>query len=147
MTAAEQSDHHVLVEVSEDGMRGTITVAPNVLADIIELASAGTEGLIRFVAPGRGRARSLPIHEGDEAESRSGEWYARNGIRVRLENATIDADLSIEVQHGANVPVLAEELKRRISDAVDRMLGLKTGAIAVHVRSIAPGASDSGGRR
>ena len=146
MTAAEQFDHHVLVEISEDGMQGTISGAPNVLVDIIELASAGTEGLVGFIAPGRGRARSLPIHEADEAEPGAGDWYARNGIRVRLENATIDADLTIQVQHGANVPILAEELKRRISEAVDRMLGLKTGTVAVHVRSIVPGASESGGR-
>jgi uncharacterized alkaline shock family protein YloU len=146
MTAAEQFDHYVLVEVSEDGMQGTISVAPNVLADIIELASAGTEGLVRFVAPGRGRARSLPIREADEAGPGTGDWYARNGIRVRLENATIDADLTIQVQHGANVPILAEELKQRISEAVDRTLGLRTDTIAVHVRSIAPVASESGER-
>ena len=114
MTATEQFDHLVLVEISEDGIQGTISVAPNVLVDIIELASAGTEGFVRFVAPGRGRALSLPIHEADEAEPGAGDWYARNGVRVRLENATINADLTIQVQHGANVPILAEELKRRM---------------------------------
>ena len=147
MTAAEQLEHHVLAEVSEDGMRGTISVAPNVLAEIIELASAGTEGLVRFVAPGRGRTRSLPIQDEEQAETKGGGWYSRSGIRVSLENATVDADLSIEVQHGANVPALAEELKRRINEAVDRMLGLRTGAIAIHVRSIASGSGESGGRR
>jgi len=146
MTAVEHLDHYVLAEVSEDGMRGTISVSPNVLAEIIELASAGTEGLVRFLTPGRGRSRSLPILEKDQAETKGGNWHARSGIRVRLDNATVDADLSIEVQHGANVPVLAEELKRRISEAIDRMLGLKSGAIAVHVRAIAPSAGGSGGR-
>jgi len=146
MTATESFDHHVLAEVSEDGMRGTISVAPNVLAEIIELASAGTDGLVRFVAPGRGRARSLPIQEEEQVETKGADWYSRSGIRVRLDNGTVDADLSIEVQQGVNVPALAEELKRRISGAIDRMLGLKTGTIAVHVRSIVPGATGTGGR-
>ena len=145
MTAAEPFDHHVLAEVSEDGLRGTISVAPNVLAEIIELASVGTDGLVRFVAPGRGRSRSLPIQDLEQGETKGGDWYSRSGIRVRLEHAIVDADLSIEVQQGASVPALAEELKRRISEAIDRMLGLKTGTIAVHVRSIAQGESGSGG--
>ena len=147
MTAAGPLEHHVLAEVAENGMRGTISVAPNVLAEIIQLASAGAEGLVRFVAPGRGRSRSLPIRDEDQTESKGGDWYSRGGIRVRLDNATVDADLSIEVLQGANIPVLAEELKRRISEAVDRMLGLRTGTIAIHVRSIAPGAGQSGGHR
>lgn len=146
MTATESLDHHVLAEVSEDGMRGTISVAPNVLAEIIELASAGTNGLVRFVAPGRGRTRSLPIQEVEPVQTKGADWYSRSGVRVRLDNGTVDADLSIEVQQGANVPALAEDLKRRISEAIDRMLGLRTGMIAVHVRSIVPGARGSGGR-
>ena len=75
MTAGEPFDHHVLAEVSEDGLRGTISVAPNVLAEIIELASAGTDGLVRFVAPGRGRSRSLPIQDLEQGETKGGDWY------------------------------------------------------------------------
>ena len=114
MTASEQFDHHVLAEVSDDGTHGTISVAPNVLAEIVELASAGTDGLVRFVAPGRGRDRALPIRDEEQIEPKSGDWYSRSGIRVRLDSATVDADLSIEVQQGANLPALAEELKQRI---------------------------------
>jgi uncharacterized alkaline shock family protein YloU len=146
MSAAEPLTHHVLAEISEDGMSGTVSISPNVLAEIIELASAGAEGLVRFVSPGRNRGKSLPIGEAAHQDLKGGDWYQRSGIRVRLDNATVDAELSIDIHHGANVPALADELKRRISEAVDRMLGLRTGVIAIHIRTISPPASGSEGQ-
>ena len=145
MSSAEPLKHHVLAEISEDGMRGTISISPNVLAEIIELASAGTEGLVKFVSPGRHRGKTLPISDEAQQEFKSGDWFQRSGIRVRLDNATVDAELSVDVQNGAIVPAMAEELKRRISEAVDHMLGLRTGVIAIHVRTISPPMSGTEG--
>jgi uncharacterized alkaline shock family protein YloU len=144
MSTAEPLTHHVLAEISENGMHGTISISPNVLAEIIELASSGTEGLVKFAAPGRNRGKSLPIGDDAQHELKGGDWFQRSGIRVRLDNATVDAELSVDVQHGANVPAMADELKRRISEAVDQMLGLRTGVVAIHVRSISPPASGPG---
>ena len=146
MTAAEQLDHHVLAEVSEDGMRGTISVAPNVLAEIIELASAGTEGSSDSWRPAVAavdrfrswkRIRRRPgVETGTRAAESASVWTTR-------------PSMPISRSRSSTAPMfrcLAEELKRRISEAIDRMLGLKTGAIAVHVRAIAPSAGGSGGR-
>jgi uncharacterized alkaline shock family protein YloU len=141
MSAAEPDTHHVLAEVSENGMHGTVSISPIVLTEIIELASAGTEGLVKFVSPGRHRGKTLAIGDDAQQELKGGDWFQRSGIRVRLDNATVDAELSVDVQNSANVPAMADELKRRISEAVDHMLGLQTGVIAIHVRTISPPAS------
>jgi len=146
MSTPEPLKHHVLAEISEDGMHGTISISPNVLAEIIELASAGADGLVKFVSPGRNRGKTLPIGDDTQQELKGGDWFQRSGIRVRLDNATVDAELSVDVQNGANVPALADELKRRISEAVDHMLGLRTGVIAIHVRAISPLASGTEGQ-
>jgi uncharacterized alkaline shock family protein YloU len=143
--STEPNDHYMLAEVTEDGVHGTISVSPNVLVDIIELATRGTDGFVRFVSPGHGRSRWLPVSDEEQTNSREGSWYSRSGIRVRLEDGAIDADLSVEARHGVNVPALGDELKRRIDEAIDRMLGLRTGTISVHVRAIADAGNGSGG--
>jgi uncharacterized alkaline shock family protein YloU len=71
-----------------------------------------------------------------ERDTGEGNWFARKGTRVRLEDSVVDVDLTVVLSRGVNVPNLADELKVRISEAIDRMLGLQTGMIAVHVRAI-----------
>ena len=135
MRAASVGTQHILAEIAEEGIRGTISVVPDVLADIVELASAGIDGLVGFVAPQRGRSIALMLRE-SERDAGEGNWFARKGIRVRLEDSVVDVDLTVVLWRGVNVPNLADELKVRISEAIDRMLGLQTGMIAVHVRAI-----------
>jgi uncharacterized alkaline shock family protein YloU len=132
-------DHsHVLAELVEDGVRGTISLAPNVLVDILEVTAESVDG-VTGVLKGRRSAtrRTYPIGETIEAGA-SGQWYSSRGIRVQVADGIVQAELSVAVRSGATIPDIAREIQDRVAVAIEKMLGLRTGPIAIHVIEIQP---------
>ncbi len=140
MTAGLPSttESHVLAEIDEDGVLGIVTIAPRVLIEIIEMTALDVPGVVK-VTSGRRSAnrRILPIRS-PELAIESGNWHSERGISVRISDDTVDASVSLSVRSGTNVPDLAEQVQARVAIAIEKMLGMKTGPISVHIIEFTP---------
>lgn len=136
----EQAAHRDLVD--DNGVRGTITIAPAVLVELIELTVQNIDGLVG-IARGRrkGRGKSLEIQTVDSREH-TGKTFARGGVQVRIDGSHIDADLNIIVRSGANVLALGADIQSKVAVAVERMLGMTAREINVHVVEVQPAPKD-----
>ena len=56
---------------------------------------------------------------------------------------TLDADVVVLAASDVNIPELGRSIQAKISTAAERMLGMKAGAINVHVAGIQPATHDS----
>jgi uncharacterized alkaline shock family protein YloU len=137
MTGDHHNDH-VLAELVENGVRGTISLAPGVLVDILEVTAESVDG-VTGVVKGRRSAgkRSYPIAETTGTDA-SGNWYSSRGIRVQVDDGDVHAELSVAVRAGTSIPDVARQIQDRVADSIEMMLGLRTGPIAIHVIEIQP---------
>lgn len=130
--SALSADAQLLDTVDDVDVRGTITFSPDVLVDMIELSAEGVPGLVRFAARHRAGRRALEI-QGAGAVQPAGKPYERRGVRVRMTDHVIEADLAVVVEAGTSVPHLGHELQQRVAVAVERMLGMRVGEVNVRV--------------
>lgn len=139
---ADSQDVRLLDTVNDVDARGTITFSPDVLVDMIELSADGVPGLVRFAGRHRAGKRSLEIQAAEPAEA-ARKPYEKRGIRVRMTDDVIDADLAVVVEAGTPVPRLGHDLQGRVAVAVGRMLGMRVGEVNVRVVEVRPGPEDA----
>lgn len=126
------ADARLLDTVDDVDARGAITYSPDVLVDMIELSAEDIPGLVRFAARHRAGKPSLEIQHAD-AVGAAGKPFEKRGIRVRMTDAVIEADLAVVIESGTSVPQLGHELQARVAVAVERMLGMRVGEVNVRV--------------
>ena len=131
-------DVRVLDTVNDVDVRGTITFSPDVLVDMIELSAENVPGLVKFASRHRAGKRALEIQSAEPNDS-AGKPYEKRGIRVRMTDDVIDADLAVVVEGGTAVPQLGRELQGRVAVAVGRMLGMRVGEVNVRVVEVREG--------
>jgi uncharacterized alkaline shock family protein YloU len=134
---AEERRPYLLAEIEEGAARGAITVDPNVLVEVIELAARSIEGVSGFVSPTKASGRTHSIVEGSEPRA-NGMWHEQNGIRVSLADGVIDAELTIVVESGAAIPGLASDLQDCLRASTEQLLGFRIGSLAIHVADVVP---------
>lgn len=131
-------NQHILAELVENGVPGTLSLAPDVLVDILEVTARSVDG-VTGVMQGR-RAASKRTHPlGSTRELHPpGQWYRSRGVQVQVVDGKVYAELSVVVRSGTSVPEVARLVQDRVAASIEKMLGLKTGPIAVHVVQIEP---------
>jgi uncharacterized alkaline shock family protein YloU len=116
--AIEEADAADAVEEAEPvaadarpaaGTRGSTTVADGVVTKIVTMVARKTEG----------------VHELDEA-----------GISVDVEGEVATIAVTLVVEFGRAVKVLAEQLRIKLIEAVEQYLGLEVAVVDVHVADI-----------
>jgi uncharacterized alkaline shock family protein YloU len=116
--AIEEADAADAVEEAEPvaaetrpaaGTRGSTTVADGVVTKIVTMVARKTEG----------------VHELDEA-----------GISVDVEGEVTTIAVTLVVEFGRAVKVLAEQLRIKLIEAVEQYLGLEVAVVDVHVADI-----------
>ena len=140
--ALDAPDVRVLDTLNDVDARGTITFSPDVLVDMIELSTENVPGLVKFAGRHRASKRALEI-QAAEPNEQAGKPYERRGIRVRIADDVIDADLAVVVEAGTAVPQLGRELQERVAVAVGRMLGMRVGEVNVRVVEVREGRPES----
>jgi uncharacterized alkaline shock family protein YloU len=124
--------------VDDNGVRGTISVAPAVLVELIELTLRDIDGFVGFSRSRRkGRGQVVQIQGAEVAET-AGKTYQRGGVQVRIDGSRIDADLSIIVRSGSDVPGLGRAIQQRVGLAVERMLAMTANEVNIHVVEVQP---------
>ena len=100
---------------------GTITIAPEVVAQIASRAALESYGVVGMSA--RGRVGRLL------ARDRSG-----HGVTVGRSDAGITIDLYVTVEYGLNLAEVAAGLRSRVAYDVERLTGLDVAAVEVHIQ-------------
>lgn len=105
----------------EDGF-GKIRVSPQVVATIVALSAVEVPGVAWMNIRSGRRPRPL----------RSPEEMSRS-VRVDVQGNTVQADVHLTVERGANMMQVGTAVQHAVSEAIRRMLGLDVRAVNVYI--------------
>lgn len=103
---------------------GTVSIATEVLATIVNLTAMAVPGVIAMAVVPRGRLLSRPQPD------------ATRGVQVRVSENTVEADLYLVVEHGVDMVAVATRVQRDVGQAVHEMLGMAVRHINVYIQGI-----------
>ncbi len=118
-----------------DRVRGTVRIAPAVLLEMIEMTVLRVEGVAGCEPWRRADRRGDGPHDERLAE-RADRTYEAGGVRVRLLDDHIEAEVSVSLGPGAAITPVSQALRRDIGVAVNQMLGLSVTSVNVFVAGI-----------
>ncbi len=104
---------------------GAVTIAPEVLMDIVRLTALATPGV----------AALSPDHPHPMSRMFSGK--VTRGIRLELEDRTVSIDLHIIAEPETQLLPLAHTLQREVSRAIQEVVGMPVRAINIHIEDVA----------
>ena len=106
---------------------GAVTIAPEVLMDIVRLTALATPGV----------AALSPDHPNPMSRMFSGK--VTRGIRLALEDNAVSIDVHIIAEPETAMLPLAHTLQRDISRAIQEVVGMPVRAINIHIEDVADG--------
>ncbi len=112
---------------------GNVSIAPEVLLDIVRLTALSTRGVAHLSS-----ARPNGF-------SRLFSGKAAEGIHIEIEDSTVAIDLYIVAEPDAQMLQLGQTLQREINRAVLEVVGMPVKEVNVHIEDVAdraPGATE-----
>jgi len=99
------------------------TIAPDVLVTIARLSALGVPGVSRMaqVTGGVNRLFKRGIHD---------------GVRIETEDNVVVADLYLIFKKDVNIREVGREVQTQVARALQEMVGMEIGSIAIHVEDI-----------
>jgi uncharacterized alkaline shock family protein YloU len=102
---------------------GKTTIAPDVLVTIARLTTLGVPG-VSHLAGAPGEVSGL-FKKG-----------ANQGVRISVENNTVNADLYVILKRDVNVRDVCRVIQNQVGRAISEMVGMEVGKVNVHVEDI-----------
>ena len=102
---------------------GKTTIAPNVLLAIARLTTLDVKGVIQM-ADIPGGVNRIFQRGYDE------------GVRIRIEEEHVYADLYVIVENNINVREVSRNIQNDVSRAISKMVGMEVGRVNVHIEDI-----------
>lgn len=101
---------------------GSIKIANEVVAIIASLAASEIEGVAGMSGGvGSGIAEILGH---------------KKGVKVEAGDAECTVDLSVIVEYGVSIPVVAEQIQENVKQAIESMTGLKAIEININIQGV-----------
>jgi uncharacterized alkaline shock family protein YloU len=97
--------------------RGVTTIRDNVVSRIAGMAAREVEGVYMGGSASRTTGGILENITGSEAQTR--------GVSVEVGRTEVAIDLKMGIDYGKNIPQTVDEVRRKITDRVQNMTGLK----------------------
>ena len=107
--------------------RGGTRIADNVVAKVAGIAAQEVEG----IQMGGGTARAV----GGFLDSVTGGGPAR-GVSVEVGEEEAAVDLALAVQYGAEIPRIAEAVRRNVINRVENLVGLRVVEVNITVNDV-----------
>jgi len=107
--------------------RGSTRIADNVVAKVAGIAAQEVEG----IQMGGGTARAV----GGFLDSVTGGGPAR-GVSVEVGEEEAAVDLAMAVQYGAEIPRIAEAVRRNVINRVENLVGLRVVEVNITVNDV-----------
>jgi uncharacterized alkaline shock family protein YloU len=103
---------------------GSIRIAPEVLATIVNLTAMSVPGIVAMANVPRSRL----LGRQDPAATR--------GVHLNVRDNTVQADLYVVVAHGTSMVEVGNQVQQRVAQAVHEMLGMGVRGINVYIQGI-----------
>ncbi len=104
---------------------GRITIAPGVIAQIVEHTTSRCYGVVGF---------------GGGARAKVGRLLPRNrsapGISVSGDDDGVTLELHVVVEHGLNLAEVAATIRSQVAYEVERLTGLRVERLEVHIEDV-----------
>ena len=104
---------------------GTIRIADDVIATIAAMAAMEIDG----VADMSGGVTS-------NITGMLGKKNTSKGVKLEIDNQKANIDLFLITRFGYRMPVIADEVQRKVKTAVEDMTGLAVSAVNIHIQGI-----------
>jgi uncharacterized alkaline shock family protein YloU len=108
-----------------DENQGTVTVAPEVLLDVVRLTALAAPGVARL-------SNNHP-----SGFSRLFNGKTAEGIRMQIEDTAVSIDLYIVAEPATQMLQLGQLLQREISRAIQDVVGMPVTEINIHIEDVA----------
>ena len=109
--------------------RGTVTIAPEAIAQIVGRTAAECYGVVGMSlrAPGPPRERVTRLLP---------KGKPRRGIVVRNQDGAVVLELYVVVEYGLNLSEVAGTVRSRVAYEVERLTGLRVASVDVHIQDV-----------
>ena len=105
---------------------GTIQISEEVIATVASVAAKDVDGV-----------SDLSGNFGDDLAGMLGMKNASKGIRVEIEDDSVNIECNVVAKYGCSVVEMGKNLQAAIVSAVESMTGLKVKDVAINVCGIA----------
>ena len=119
------------------GERGRTTISDSVVSQIAGMAAQEVDGVHMGGSASRAAGGIIGSITGSESQTR--------GVSVEIGTTEVAVDLTMGVEYGRNILEVVEEVRRRISERVQSLTGLRVTELNATVSDIV--FPDGGGRR
>ncbi len=103
---------------------GTIRIAPQVLATIVRLTAQSVAGVAHLGQGGHGVNLSRNVAQNEP------------GVRVKVRDNRVTADLYIVVVPETNMQKVGNEVQQQVTEALIKMVGMPVEAVNVYVEDV-----------
>jgi uncharacterized alkaline shock family protein YloU len=105
--------------------QGAVTVAPEVLVQLVRLTALATPGVARLYS-------NMP-----NSMYRLFSGKAAEGIQIAIEDLTVTIDLYIVAEPDVHMLTLGQMLQREIHRAINDVVGMPVKEINIHIEDVA----------
>lgn len=105
-------------------IEGSIRIAPEVLAMIVNLTAMSVPGIVAMASVPR--SRWLDRLQPD----------ATRGVHVAVRDNAVNADLYVVVSHGSSMVEVGNRVQQAVAQAIHEMLGMGVRTINVYIQGI-----------
>jgi uncharacterized alkaline shock family protein YloU len=106
---------------------GRITIAPEVVAQIVGRVAAECYGVVGMAVRGPARERVTQLLP---------KGRPARGIIVRNVDGAVALDLHIVVAYGLNLAEVAATVRSQVTYEVERLTGLRVASVDVHIQDV-----------
>lgn len=104
---------------------GSLHIADEVLALIAGIAATEVEGVIKMSG-----------NITNELVSKLGVKNLSKGVKVEVENDTVDVELSLVLKYGISIPKTSAEVQQKVKSAIETMTGLNVAGVNIRIVDI-----------
>ncbi|MBQ3028445.1 MAG: Asp23/Gls24 family envelope stress response protein [Lachnospiraceae bacterium] len=101
---------------------GEVMIADDVIATIAGLAATEVEGV-----------SSMQGNVTNELVGKLGMKNLTKGVRIKVTEAGVKVDLSIQMRYGYSIPKTCKAIQEKVKAAIENMVGLSVEVVNVHI--------------
>lgn len=101
---------------------GEVMIADDVIATIAGLAATEVEGV-----------SSMQGNVTNELVGKLGMKNLTKGVRIKVSEAGVKVDLSIQMRYGYSIPKTCKAIQEKVKAAIENMVGLSVEVVNVHI--------------
>ncbi len=109
----------------QDGLRGSVKIADDVILCIAALAATDVEGVA-----------SMAGNITNDLVSMFGVKNLRRGVKINIEEEEVRIDLSIIVEYGYSIPAVSARVQEKVRNTIENMTGFNVSEVNVSIAGI-----------